>query len=131
MKPVIMAGVIGVNLALICYLVGVITEQLRHKVTLAVLWLLTIGSILDIAATICMLVGTEQSAFTIHGIIGYSALAGMAVATILAWLQRQKTPDAPLRRGLHLYFRYAFIWWLITWGSGVVMAMSRRSTGAI
>lgn len=127
MKPVIMAGVIGVNLALVIYAAGVIAEQRSSKITRAVISFLTVGVLLDFAATLCMLSGTDNSAFTIHGLIGYSALAGMMVATILAWRHRRKRPDQPVTRAFHLFLRYAFAWWLVTWLTGIVTAMSRRA----
>jgi len=32
-----------------------------------------------------MIIGSPNSPFTIHGFLGYSALAGMLIDTILAW----------------------------------------------
>jgi hypothetical protein len=126
MKPVIMAGAAIVNLALISYAIGVIAQQRSHKVGGWVTGFLTLGVLLDITATICMMLGTANSPFTVHGLIGYSALALMIIATVRAWVHRTKMPGAPVPRGLHLFIRYSFIWWVITWGTGIAMAINRR-----
>ena len=52
MNPVIIAAVIIVNLALIFYSIGIISEQRKHKVSKMILGVLTAGVIFDISATV-------------------------------------------------------------------------------
>ena len=126
MKPVLIAGTIIVNFALICYTIGIITEQRRHRVTRVVLNFLTIGVIFDVTATVCMIVGSTQSPFTLHGILGYSSLTAMGVDAILIWRHHVKCSDAPVPRALHLYSRGAYIWWVLAYITGAALVFVAR-----
>jgi hypothetical protein len=126
MKPVLMVGMTVVNLALISYAIGVIIEQRKHRVTAKVLLFLSFGVLFDIAATGCMITGSSQGLFTPHGILGYSSLAAMLVDTILIWRHSNASGDKEVKRSLHLYSRYAFIWWVVAYITGAIMVMSRR-----
>ena len=66
MKPVLIAAVTIVNVALIAYTVGIITEQRKRRVTNTVLTFLTVGVIMDITATVCMIIGSENSPFSLN-----------------------------------------------------------------
>jgi uncharacterized repeat protein (TIGR03987 family) len=127
MKPVLIVGTIVVNLALVSYSIGVIAEQRRRRVTNLVLWFLSIGVTLDIVATACMITGSSQGLFTPHGILGYSSLIAMLTDTILIWRFRMANGQAEVPSRLHLYSRYAYIWWLIAYATGAIMVMSRRA----
>ena len=103
-----------VVLALIAYSVAILTEQKIHHVSNRVLIFLTLGIILDIVATTFMILGSGNTPFTLHGFIGYSSLGAMLIDTVLIWRHRLKssaTEEVPKR--LHLYSRYAYIWWII------------------
>lgn len=126
MKPVLIAGTIIVNLALICYTIGIITEQRRHQVTASVLAFLTAGVVFDITATVCMILGSTQSPFTLHGILGYSSLAAMSTDAVLIWRYRLQAGDAEVPRGLHLYSRAAYIWWVLAYITGAALVFLAR-----
>ena len=83
MKTILILGTSIVNLALISYSIAVITEQRRHALSSRVLVFLSMGLVLDITATILMIIGSENPAFTLHGLIGYSSLTGMLIDAIL------------------------------------------------
>ncbi|MGA2296665.1 MAG: hypothetical protein ABSG15_03855 [FCB group bacterium] len=128
MNPYIMAGTIVVNLALVAYSIGIIAEQRKHLVTGFVLTFMSIGIIFDISATIMMTLGSSKSPFTPHGILGYTAFAGMLITTILFWrlmLGKGRKPDVP--KGTNLFARFAYIWWLVAYVTGVLMAVLRHS----
>ncbi|MBK6347312.1 MAG: hypothetical protein IPF68_15525 [Bacteroidales bacterium] len=72
MSPILIAGVIIVNLALIAYSVAIITEQ-RKKCKQVYTDISDSRCFLDITATICMIIGSENSFITFHGMIGYLA----------------------------------------------------------
>ena len=129
MAPILMAGIIIVNLALIFYSVGIFIEQRRHQVTQKVLFFLTLGIIFDIVATACMIIGSTNSPFSLHGILGYSSLTGMLVETSLAWRHRLQNGDARVSSGLHLYSRIAYFWWVAAYITGaLIIAMNRASS---
>lgn len=125
MSPTLIAGTIIVQLALICYSIGVITEQRRHRVTPFVLLFLTVGVVFDITATVFMIVGSPNSPFTLHGFVGYSSLLAMLMETALAWRHRLRSGDAAVPGGLHLYTRLAYIWWVLAYITGAVLVMAK------
>ena len=122
MKPILIAGITIVQLALICYGIGVITEQRRHRISRFVISFLTFGIFFDVIATACMIIGSENSPFSPHGILGYSSLVGRLIDVILAWRFYLKFGDSiPVPKGLHLYSRYAYLWWVAAYIAGAVM----------
>jgi len=99
-----MIGAGIVIFALLAYSLSILTEQRKKLVSNFVLRFLTIGIILDITATTFMIMGSSKSAFTLHGILGYTSLAGMLTDTILIWkfhLNTQPGTMVPIK--LHLY----------------------------
>jgi hypothetical protein len=122
MDPILIAGVIIVNLALAAYSIAIITEQRKKTVNAFVLTFLTIGVILDISATACMIIGSANSFATIHGLIGYSALAVMLIDAVLLWkLWLVKKDVTAVSKNLHLYSRYAYAWWVIAYITGALI----------
>ena len=103
MSPILVTGTIIVNLALLSYAIGVITEQRSHRVSAATLNWLRIGVVLDITATVCMIAGSSSGPFTPHGFLGFSSLAAMIVETSLAWKHRS---TSGARRGGFLEYKY-------------------------
>jgi len=125
-KPVLVTAITIVNLALLSYSIGIISEQLKHKVTKPILGFLTVGVILDITATICMIIGSESSPFSLHGILGYSSLTAMIIDTSLIWRHRLDHSDGRVPRRLHLYSRIAYTWWVLAYiTGGALVAFSR------
>jgi hypothetical protein len=119
MKPILMAGTTIVVFALISYSIAIFTEQGKRAVSRRVLIFLTLGITLDVTATTCMIVGSENSAFTLHGILGYSSLTGMLIDTFLIWLTRARLGiDAKVPKGVHLYSRFAYLWWICAFITG-------------
>lgn len=119
-----MIGSFVVTLALIAYSIGVLTEQRTHKLGLRVMRFITIGIILDIVATTFMILGSPNSPFTYHGFLGYSALAVMLIDVILIWrLKLSRGMHAEVPKGLHLYSRYAYAWWVIAFITGGLMVI--------
>jgi uncharacterized repeat protein (TIGR03987 family) len=118
-------GATIVTLALISYSIGIISEQLKRKIIPRVLIFLTMGVVLDVTATIFMIVGSKNSPFTIHGFIGYSALIVMLIELIRIWrIYNKSGMGAEVPRGIHLYSRYAYIWWVVAYITGSLIAMT-------
>lgn len=108
-----MVGAVVVTFALISYSIGIIAEQRSRQVKRMVLIFLSLGIVLDIFATVCMILGSPNSPFTFHGFVGYSALVAMLTDTILIWrLYSKNELNVAVPRKLHLYSRFAYIWWV-------------------
>ncbi len=120
MNPTIIKAVIVVTIALVSYSVGVIAEQRKKSITRFVLGFLTLGVILDITSTVLMILGSDG--ITYHGFIGWSALGVMLVDAILIWRYWLKNKSEAVSKGLNLYTRYAYAWWVIAYFIGAILA---------
>ncbi len=124
MKTIIIFATTIVNLALISYSIAIITEQRKHRISSRVMVFLSLGLVLDITATILMIIGSENPAFTFHGFVGYSSLTGMLIDAILLWrLRIKKGLKSEVARGLHWYTRIAYVWWIIAYITGALIVM--------
>jgi hypothetical protein len=124
MLPLAKIAATVVTLALISYSIAIITEQRRRKVINRVLIFLTLGVVLDISATTMMIIVSENSPFTLHGMLGYSSLTLMVIDAVLLWRFRMKTSSSELvPKPLHLYSRIAYIWWVAAYITGTLMVM--------
>jgi hypothetical protein len=118
-------GAVMVTMALVSYSIAISSEQIKRKIIRRVMIFITLGVLLDISATVFMILGSRNSPFTVHGIIGYSALSVMLVEGSLLWsLYRRKGigTDVPFR--LHRYSLMAYIWWVVAYITGSIIAMS-------
>jgi len=124
MNTLLLVGSIVVFLALTSYSIAIITEQIKRKISNRVLIFLTLGISLDIIATLCMIIGSPNSPFTIHGFIGYSALAVMLIDAIAIWNFKLKNDnEAVVGKKLHLYSLFAYLWWVVAFITGAVLAI--------
>lgn len=114
-----------VTLALISYSIGIISEQVSKKIIPRVLTFITLGVILDVTATVFMILGSQNSPFTVHGFIGYSALFIMLIELVRIWRSYKKLGmGAEVPKSVHLYSRYAYIWWVVAYITGSLIAMT-------
>jgi hypothetical protein len=119
MNPLLQTGTTIVIFALISYSIAIITEQRKKILRRRILVFLTLGVALDITATIFMILGSSKGGFTLHGIIGYSSLLGMFIDAVLIWqLKIKKGAYSPVPDKIHIYSRYAYIWWIIAFVTG-------------
>ena len=126
MKPLAIFAASVVTLALISYSIAILTEQRKKLVINRVLIFLTMGVVLDISATIMMIIVSENSPFTIHGILGYSSLTLMLIDAILLWRFRiRKGSSQIVSRGVHLYSRVAYMWWVAAYITGTMLVMMK------
>lgn len=124
MNTISMIGAVVVTLALISYSIGVISEQKKHKLVKSVLLFITVGIVLDITATICMILGSSNSPFTFHGFLGYSALLAMLIDVILIWKFYNKNGSGvEVPKQLHRYTLFAYLWWVIAYITGSMLVM--------
>lgn len=116
-----------VVLALVSYSIAIITEQRKKIISKTVLTYLTLGVCLDIIATTFMILGSSKGAFTLHGFIGYSSLIAMFTDAVLIWrLKLKKGINSDVPKSLHLYSRYAYIWWVIAFITGGLLVALRH-----
>ena len=120
MNPYTLIGSITITAALLAYSIAVITEQVKKKINKVVLIFLSLGLILDIAATSLMIIGSSNSVFTLHGAIGYSALLTMMIDTYLIWRNYLKLGEN-IGKSLHLFTRIAYLWWIIAFITGSLL----------
>lgn len=127
MKTVSMIASFVVTIALTFYSIGFAKENRKKLVTGQVLLFYTIGVCLDITSTILMIIGSSKGMITPHGMIGYSSLLGMLTDTILLWRHNHKQgAEAEVNRGLQIYSRIAFTWWVIAYiTGGLLVAISK------
>ena len=127
MATVIKIGILFVHLALIFYTFFIIYEHKHRKTTNQVLAYITFAIIFDIVATGCMMAGTTSTYFTFHGIVGYSGLLLMIIDAILLWRHKIKTGvEELLSKGLNLYSKLAFVWWIIAFTTGVIVSLNNK-----
>jgi len=110
--------------ALLAYSIGIITEQRTAIISRRVIIFLTLGVLFDISATIFMIIGSDKGGFTLHGFIGYSSLLGMLLDATFMWVRVAKEGiNAQVPRRLHLYSRYAYIWWILAFITGGLLVL--------
>ena len=130
MNNLLILGSIIVTAALISYSIGIITEQIKKVVSRLVLVFISLGIVLDITATIFMIIGSPNSPFTLHGFLGYSALAVMLLDVILIWrVYLQNGINSKVPSSLHLYSRYAYLWWVIAYITGGLLVALKQLIG--
>ena len=128
MNPLLITGSLIVNLALISYSIGIITEMKKKANTQRVMTFLTLGIIFDITATAFMIAGSKNSPFTLHGILGYTALIVMLIDVILFWrLKIKEGMNVPVKPKLNLYSNLAYFWWLISYFTGIILVVMRHT----
>jgi len=121
-KPLAIIAATIVTIALISYSVAIITEQRKRKVLNLVLIFLTLGVTLDITSTAMMIIVSENSPFTLHGIMGYTSLSLMLVDAFLLWKHRIKFgSEKEVSKGIHLYSRVAYIIWVLAYITGSLL----------
>jgi hypothetical protein len=124
MNILLVAGTRIVILALVFYSIAIITEQRKQIINNVVLTFITLGITFDIIATAFMIAGSNNSPFTLHGILGYSSLAAMLTDTVLMWRHRIRNgKSAQVAGGLHKYSRYAFTWWVLAFITGALLVV--------
>ncbi|MDR3706499.1 MAG: hypothetical protein P4L28_11405 [Paludibacteraceae bacterium] len=124
MNTYLIIGSQVVAVALLSYALGVFLEQRKRVVSIPVLTFISFGVLADITATLFMVAGSSKGLITLHGLIGYSALLAMLIDCISLWQFRIKNGGTtPVKKGLHLYSRYAFVWWVAAFITGGALAM--------
>ena len=123
MKTITLIATSIVTLALIFYTIGIISEQVRKLLTKRVLSFVTIGIIFDVTATTLMIIGSANSPFTLHGLLGYSSLTLMMIDVVLLWRLRNQKGYGSVPHKLHIYSRVSYTWWVLAYITGGLLVM--------
>jgi len=123
MKTITLIATSIVTLALIFYTIGIISEQIKKELTRKVLAFVTLGIIFDISATTLMIIGSANSPFTVHGLLGYSSLTLMMIDVVLLWRHKKVHGFGNVSSGLHIYSRMAYTWWVLAYITGGLLVM--------
>jgi hypothetical protein len=122
MDPLLLVGTRIVIVALIAYSVAGFLLYKKKSAANIVLFFQSFGLFFDIVATALMILGSTNTPFSVHGFLGYSALIGMVIETILLWRFRsQKGKESPISKGFHLYSKLALVWWVTAFVVGALL----------
>lgn len=123
-EMVIIVGVIFIHIALVLYSIFIWKENKYKRATNGVVGFITAAVTFDVAATICMMLGTVEKYFTLHGILGYTALVVMIIDAIFIWKHRNKYgTEVPFSDALNRNSKLGFVLWLIAFGTGEMLAV--------
>ncbi len=124
MKSASIIGSVIVIFALLFYTIGFLKVRKTNVISTFILIFYTIGVTLDITATTFMIIGSSKGIITTHGLIGYSALLGMLTDTFIFWRHRTRQgATAEVSKGLQLYSRIAYSWWVIAFITGGLLVL--------
>ena len=128
MNPTLIKAVIVVTFALLFYSIAIVTEQRKSSISRRVLLFLMAGVCCDVTSTALMIIGSGNIPITIHGFLGYTALLAMLIDTVLIWRFWTKNGSiVNVPRGLHIYTRIAYSWWVIAYIAGAIISIGLKS----
>ena len=123
MPLVIIAGVVFIHVAFVLYTIFIIKEQKYRRATKGVARLILAAVIFDITATACMMIGAEETYFTLHGILGYTALGVMIIDAVFIWKHKLKYgAEVPFSDTLNRNTKLGYILWIVAFTTGMLMA---------
>ena len=124
MPVIIISGVILIHIAVVLYTIFIIKETKYKRATTSLLKFITTAVVFDILATGCMMIGTAKEYFTLHGILGYTALFLMIIDTILIWRHKiNKGSEEHFSTGLDRYSKFAYVIWILAFITGEYLAI--------
>lgn len=123
-EMVIIVGVIFIHIALVLYTIFIWKESKAKRATRGVVGFITAAVIFDVSATICMMIGTVEKYFTLHGVLGYTAVAVMITDAFFIWRHRNKYgSEVPFSDTLNRNSKLGYVLWLIAFATGEVLAV--------
>lgn len=128
MNPILLAGTIIVTIALISYTIAFFKIKKNRTISPSGMKYQFIGLAADITATVCMIIGSGNSMFTLHGLIGYSALSLMIIDTFGLWKHRKTNGyGTEISKKAFIFASIAFIWWAVAYLTGGMLASMSKS----
>ncbi|MBB6631323.1 HsmA family protein [Clostridium algidicarnis] len=120
----LVAAIISISLALVCYTIGVWSEKIQGKLKTWHLSFFWIGFVFDTIGTTLMKKLSGSTSFNLHSVTGGSALALMLIhaiwATVVIYKKREKGA-----KSFHKFSLVVWVIWLIPYITGMVIAMKR------
>ena len=124
MPHIIIAGVILIHIAFILYTVFIYKEHKYKRATTGVLVFITSAVLFDISATVCMMIGVAKEYFTLHGVLGYTALFVMVIDAIFIWKHKNKYgSEKPFSKTLNRNSKLGYALWLVAFFTGELLAI--------
>ena len=123
-EMVIVVGVILIHIALVLYSIFIYKERKYKRATNGVVGFITVAVTFDVLATVCMMIGTVEQYFTLHGILGYTALVVMLADAFFIWRHRIRLgAEVPFSDTLNRNSKLGYILWLVAFGTGELLAV--------
>jgi len=123
---IIIFGVILIHIAFVLYTIFIIKETKYKRATKGVVGFITAAVSFDIAATGCMMIGTEKEFFTTHGILGYTALFLMLLDAFYIWKHKMRYgSEVPFSDTLNRNSKLAYVLWILAFASGEYIALTK------
>lgn len=127
MNPISIAGAFVITLSLLAYGVGSISLSRFRIIATPVLLFLSLGVLLDLMAIVLMIIGAQDTPFTLHGFIGYTAFFIMVADTIMVWrLRIKKGKDAVVGKKHLRFARFAYFCWVLAYLTGSLIILWRK-----
>ena len=117
------------TLALALYTAANLKERRSHRATAGVLGFFSVALFFDVTATLLMILASRGQGVTMHGVLGYSALAFMLVDVSLLWRHRRRHGEAPVPKGLHVYSGISYLYWVVAYFAGAALVMAAKCAG--
>ncbi len=113
-----------ITFSLLSYGIGAISVVRFRFLSKWVLIFLSSGLLLDLIAIGFMMLGSNNSPFRLHGILGFSALLAMLLNVIIMWREFwTKGMNSKIPRKVVGYTKYAYLWWLIIYFAASIMVL--------
>lgn len=124
MSLLAITGAFIITLSLLMYGIGSIFIQRFGLITKTSIGFLVFGLIFDIVATILMIAGSCNSAFTLHGILGYSAFFMMlAYVIFVIRLYLKNGGEVIIDKKIEIYTKIAYGFWVIAYFTGSLIVI--------
>jgi hypothetical protein len=117
-------GAFIITLSLLSYGIGSIAVVRFKIVTPGILVFLTLGVLLDFVAVTMMVINSEKSIFSLHGVLGYLAMLTMTINIALVWRCYFKNGfDSVISNPIIIYTKIAYAWWLFAYITGSILVI--------
>ena len=121
-----LAGAFTITLSLLSYGIGSISIQRFRTVSVFTIVFLAIGLVLDIVATVLMIIGSHNLPFTLHGWIGYSAFFVMLVYVIIILrFYLKHGSEKHIDPGMVLLTKISYGWWVVAYLTGSIIILGK------
>lgn len=126
MKPLAVVGAFIITLSWLAYGIASISLIRFKIVDTIVLFFFTLGVIFDATAITFMIISARSTPFSVHGILGYSALLVMLIDTFFVWrIYFKHGIDAHIGRKFLWYVKFAYFWWVLAYLTGSLIILWR------